>query len=62
VLHGISYLLVANMRPISVSNLVEFFDQARFMMATAMKCHYSCGIGFVLPALFSEISEFIPGR
>jgi hypothetical protein len=52
---------VGNMRAISVSNLVEFFDQVRLTLATAMKCHDSCGIRFVLPALFSVISEFRPG-
>jgi len=49
------------MRAIAFSNLVEFFGQGRLMLATATKCHDSCGIRFILPALFSEISEFISG-
>jgi len=49
------------MRSISVSNLVEFFEQGRLMLATAMKYHDNCGMRFVLPALFSEVSEFILG-
>jgi hypothetical protein len=56
-----SKLVVDSTRAISVSNLVEFFKQRRLMLATAMKCHDSCGIRFVLPALFSDITESIPG-
>jgi hypothetical protein len=56
-----SKLVAGNMRAISVSNLVKFFDQGSFMLAAAMKCHDSCGFRFVLPASFSKISEFIPG-
>jgi len=54
-------VFVCNMRSISFSNLVDFFEQVRLILATALKWHDSCGIRFVLPALFSEISEFIPG-
>jgi hypothetical protein len=44
-----------------VSNLVEFFDQVHLMMATAVQCHDNCGMRIVLRAVFSEISEFMPG-
>jgi len=50
-----------DMRAISVSNLVELFDQVHFLLATTMNCHDNCGIRFVLCAAFSEISEFRPG-
>jgi hypothetical protein len=46
------------MSAISVSNLVEFFEQGRFILVTTMKCRDSCGIRFVLCAVFSEIYEF----
>jgi hypothetical protein len=49
------------MSTISVSNLVEFFDQVRLKLATVMTCH-NCEIRFVLRAVFSEISEFGPGH
>ena len=52
---------MGNMRAISVSNLVEFFEQVRLTLATTLKCHDSCGVRFVLRAVLSEIPEFIPG-
>ena len=52
---------MGNKSAISVSNLVEFFDQLRLMLSTTINCHNNCGIRFVLVAVFSEISEFIPG-
>ena len=48
------------MRAISDSNLVEFFDQVRLMLATAMKSHDNCAMRFVLRAVFFDISGFIP--
>jgi len=45
----------------SLSNIVEFFDEVRLMLATVMSCHDSCGMKFVLRAVFSEISEFRTG-
>jgi len=44
------------MSAISVSNLVEFVDQVRLILATGMKFNDNCVMGFVLCAVFSEIS------
>ena len=44
-----------------LSNIVDFFDQVRLMLATVMKCHDNCGMRFVLRAVFSEIAEFRTG-
>ena len=50
------FVCCGNMSAVTVSNAAEFFDQVRLMLAIAMKRHDSCGMRFVLCAVFSEIS------